>query len=249
MKDWWKDYFDEIYLRIYPHSSRKELTLQQVDLIERALNLEKGTRILDLACGFGRHSIELAKRGYNVTGLDYSSFLIELAREKVENEKVNVEFIQADMRTMDFHEEFDAVINMFTSWGYFSDEENFDILKRVCRALKRGGRFLLDFFNPLMLFKHMVEKSWYSTGDIYVLEDVSLDPIKMRITNKRIVIEKGGVIDRREHSVRIYTNQEITWLLKQAGLQYVTTYGDFDGNEYNEKSRRMIILAQKLKKK
>ena len=245
--NWWKDYFDEIYLKIYSFLDNLEAIKKQADFIEKVLELKKDMKILDLACGQGRHAIELVKRGYNVTGLDYSDYLLEVARERAEKENVKIEFIKGDMREIPFENEFDAVYNFFTSFGYFSDEDNLKVLKEISKSLKKGGKFLIDLSNPLRVIKELIRESWFKTEEgIYCLEKNELDPLKMVIKNERIILKDGKKIGEKTHYVRIYTPAELCFLMKISGLEPIKFYGDWrDFSEYNENSRRLIIVAEK----
>jgi ubiquinone/menaquinone biosynthesis C-methylase UbiE len=244
---WWENYFDEIYLKIYSFIDTPEANQKQVEFIEKALGLEKGHKILDLACGQGRHAILLAKRGYNITGLDYSEYLLSVARKRAENEKVKINFMKGDMRELPFENEFDAIYMFFTSFGYFSDKDNFKVLKEVSRSLKKGGKFLIDLSNPIMVVKNFQYESWILTKEgIICLEQNEFDPIKMRTRTLRIVFKGGKEIDRKEHIVRLYTPSELSFLMELVGLKAIKFYGDWrDFSEYNENSRRLIIIAEK----
>ena len=246
--EWWQNYFDEIYLKLYsPKVDNPKRIKREVDFIEKALNLKEDMKILDLACGQGRHAIELAKRGYNVVGLDYSDYLLNVAKERTREEKVKVKFVKGDMRNLPFENEFDAIYNMFTSFGYFSDEDNFKVLKSVHRALKPGGKFLLDIVNIFWLVKNFQHEMWLKTENLICLEQNEFNPVNMRCTNKRIVFEKGKEIDQKEHTVRCYTAGEISFLMKLAGLEVEKIYGDYDLNEYSLDKRRLIIIAKAIK--
>ena len=118
--EWWKEYFDEDYFKIY--GFREEQTQHEVRFIEDVLALAKGNEVLDLCCGHGWHAVELAERGYAVTGLDLSEYYLKIAEERAEQAGVRIRFIHSDMRETPFEEAFDAVINLFTSFGYFEKE-------------------------------------------------------------------------------------------------------------------------------
>jgi len=245
--EWWKNYFDEIYLEIYSFLDNPELNQKQADFIEKALELEKGMKILDLACGQGRHAIELAKKGYNITGLDYSDYLLKVARERAGKENVRINFVKGDMRNIPFENEFDAVYNFFTSFGYFSDEENFKVLKEINKCLKKGGKFLIDSSNPIRVIKELMPQTWFEVENrIYCLEKSEIDYINMRIKLERVILRNGKEIDRKVHYVRVYTPAELSYLMKLAGLKPIEFYGDWrDFSEYDENSRRLIIIAEK----
>jgi len=212
------------------------------------MELKKDMRILDLACGHGRHAIELAKRGYNITGLDYSDYLLSVARERAEKEKVKINFIKGDMRELPFEDEFDAIYMFYTSFGYFSDEDNFKVLKEVNKALKKGGKFLIDLSNPIKVIKNFQHESWILTKEgLISLEQNEFNPVTMRIKTTRLIFKEGKEIDRREHIVRLYMPAELSFLMELAGLKAIKFYGDWrDFSKYNENSRRLVIIAEKI---
>jgi ubiquinone/menaquinone biosynthesis C-methylase UbiE len=226
---WWENYFDETYLKIYSFIDTPEANRKQVEFIEKVLELNKEHKILDLACGQGRHAIELAKRGYNITGLDYSDYLLRVAKEKALKEKVNIKFIKGDMRNLPFANEFNAIYMFFSSFGYFSDEDNFKVLKEVSNALKNGGKFLIDLSNPIRVIKNFQYESWILTKEgIICLEQNEFDPIKMRTRTLRTVFSKGGKeIEKKEHIVRLYTPSELSFLMELAGLKVIKFYGNW----------------------
>lgn len=245
--EWWEDYFDEIYLRLYKFLDNPERVKREANFIEKALELKRDMKILDLACGQGRHVIELAKRGYKITGFDYSDYLLKVAKERAEKENVEVEFIKGDMRNLPFENEFDAIYNMFTSFGYFSDSDNFKVIEGVSNSLKPGGRFLLDVFNLFYLIKNFQQEFWMLTENFICLEQNEFDPVRMRSRNLRILFEKGKEIDRREHEVRMYTPAELSFLFELAEMKTEKFYGGYDLSEYSENSRRLIVVGRKAR--
>lgn len=245
--NWWENYFDEIYYKIYsPFDTKPERLKKEVLFIEKVLELKKDMKILDLACGYGRHAIELAKRGYNITGFDYSEYLLKIAREKAEKENLKINFLKGDMRELPFNEEFDAIYNFFTSFGYFSDEENFNVLKGVSKALKKGGKFLIDTMNIFWILNNFQYQMWDLIEDLLVLEENEFNLLTGQVKTKRIIFKKGKEIDRREHEVRLYTPSELSYLLSLNSLKVEKFYGDYDMNEYGVDKRRLIVVARKI---
>ena len=141
---WYKSFFGEDYLRIYDFLT-PERTQLEVDGIVKLLALPPGSAILDLCCGHGRHAVPLAKRGYRVKGQDLSAVFLQHAQAASEAQGTQLRLIQSDMRNIPFEKEFDAVINIFTAFGYLeSEEEDQKVLQQVHKALKPGGLFLLE---------------------------------------------------------------------------------------------------------
>ncbi|MFH1007883.1 MAG: class I SAM-dependent methyltransferase [Candidatus Latescibacterota bacterium] len=238
---WFQDFFGEDYLKF----DRHEDTAQEVDFVERELDLPHGSALLDLCCGYGRHAIELARRGVRVTGYDLSSVMLTRAQKNAKQAGVGVQWQAGDVRALDFEETFDGIISMFTSFGYFEDEdENFRVLGAVGRALKPGGRFLIETVNRDFIVRHFVPRVWFREGEMTVLEERAFDPISSRSRVDVTVIEAGKE-KRLEHSVRVYSYTEMEMLLAASGLRTLEVFGDFDGSAYTWDEPRMIVLAEK----
>lgn len=173
--EWWEEVFDESYGKHFlePFEEKAE---EEVGFIVKILALPKRARILDLCCGLGKHSLMLAERGYNITGVDFSKKYIDIARERARKKGVNADFIQGNMKTITFKEEFDAIINMFTSFGFFErDEDNLTVLKNVSNALKSGGKFLIDVINREWIIRHYHERDWREIKEGFLLENRRFD--------------------------------------------------------------------------
>lgn len=245
MKEWWKSTFDQLYIDTFSKED-KEAAATEVEQIIKILEIRKGSKILDLCCGYGRHAILLAKKGYKITGLDFSEPFLKKAQKDTEAAGVKVNWIRKDMRDIPLEDMFDAVINMFTSFGYFeSDADNLKVLKEVSKCLKLGGNFLIDTVNREYIIKNFQNKSWDKIDESkFVLDDRELNLFKSRISTKNIFIDKS----RREErylSLRLYTLTEMIKMLKQANLEVKSVFGDLTQSDYTIDSKRMIILAEK----
>ena len=242
---WWETVFDDRYLRLWGPLASPEATEQQVEGIIAYLGVEPGASILDLACGYGRIAIPLAQRGFRVTGLDLSETLLGQARANAARAGVEVDWHQGDMREIPWEGAFDAVINVFSSFGYFTDEEeNRRVLEGVTRALKPGGRFLIDVINRDWQVRQDLQRRWFEAGDLFVLADPWLDPVEGRAGEVWRWLE-GGQWQTLEFDVRIYTATELKALIEAAGLRWITVYGGWTGDEFGPQSRRIIALAEK----
>lgn len=239
--EWFRTFFGESYLRFDRHDDTEE----EVDFIERVLELEKGHRVLDLCCGYGRHAIRLARRGYEVVGYDLSPVMLAWAREESRRAGVEVEWIEGDVREFDAQEEFDAVINMFNSFGYFEEEDaQFDVLRRIHRALKTKGVFLIETVNRDFLVRHVVPRTWFRVEGMWVLEERHFDVVSNR-SRVDVTVVDGGREESFYHSVRVYSYTELEMLLAASGLITLAVYGDFEGSAYTWDAPRMIVVAQK----
>jgi SAM-dependent methyltransferase len=241
---WHESFFGEDWLRI-ALSIPDERADQQVEFIVDALGLEPDARVLDLACGHGRHTARLARRGFAVTGLDVSASSLELAREN----EPSATYVEADMREVPLEDgSFDAVINLFTAFGYFEDEaDDQRVLHEVARVLRPGGSFLIDTINPPGLFGRYRGRHWDRLEDgTLMLEDHEYDVASGRTKTDWTLIFADGERRDLRHSVRAYTAPELTRLLGNAGLEVVASWGDFDGGELERESRRLILRADKF---
>jgi ubiquinone/menaquinone biosynthesis C-methylase UbiE len=165
-KDWWKNFFVEGYLKLWEaRPLTRDRTRKEVKFLIDVLKLKKGTKVLDLCCGQGRHAILLAKEGLNVTGVDYSNYLLTVAKKRAQKERAKINFIRQDVRKLNLKDRFDVVLNLFTAFGYGSDEDNKKIIKNVAAVLKPDGYFLIDLPNIAYLLKNYKEDVWQPTEE------------------------------------------------------------------------------------
>ncbi|HVZ74854.1 MAG TPA: methyltransferase domain-containing protein [Polyangia bacterium] len=245
-KPWFEEVFDEDYLRTLPFMSGDQ-TLREVEFIEASLAARPGARILDVGCGYGRHAIELVQRGLDVTGLDLSLPLLIRAADEAQKRALSVNFVHADMREMAFKEEFDGVTCMLTSFGYFDEDANLRVAEGIARALKPGGRFLLDIVNRDYIVSDLPSRVWWEGNGCVVLEEVDFNFHTSRIlTHRSIVFEDGRQLEQ-ELSIRAYSLHEIGRLLRQAGFRVLDISGGLAtrGQFFGSTSRNLIILAEK----
>jgi SAM-dependent methyltransferase len=244
--DWYDGFFEGAWLEEIALHAPAERTEQQVGFVLERLQGAPGRRVLDLACGHGRITLPLARAGWHVTGLDLSSRSLELAREAAEREGLAVEWVQGDMREPP-PGPFDAVVNVFTSFGYFTDEaENQRVLDGAERALAPGGLFLIDTINLLNLAKRYRDRSWERTesGAIF-LQEHEFDVLAGRNRARWTFVRDDGSREEIVHSVRTYTPHELAVMLEQAGLEITGSWGDFEGGGLGFDAPRIILLARK----
>ncbi len=243
-KGWFEDqWFWEDYREVLFPRERLESTEHQVDRFVELLELESGDRILDLACGVGRHSLELARRGYRVTGLDLSVSYMDEASKRAEEEGLSAEFIQGDMREFVAEEEYDAVINFWSSHGYFEDEEdNYRVIENVYRSLKEDGIFLIDVMGKEILHRIYTERDWGRVDGGFFLEERTLGEDHLE---SNWILIKDGRVSEHKFFYRLYTPEEIEMSLKRAGFYSVEIYGDLYGSRYDGDAERLIAIARK----
>jgi cyclopropane fatty-acyl-phospholipid synthase-like methyltransferase len=242
--EWWRKYFSEDYLKLYKHDEHE--TSRETEAITRMLQLKKGEHVLDLACGFGRHSVVLAQKGLKVTGYDLSEGFLKKARELADTIEVKLDLKQGDMREIPFSGEFDAVINIFTAFGFFeSEKEDLKVLKGVHKALKPGGQFLMDVLNRENAQQISTPRAWTQENHHFLLEERFFDHFRSRLEITNRLILATGEVKEANYSIRLYTLTEMLGLFNSAGLVLTDVYGDFSGALYGSASPRMILVAQK----
>lgn len=242
-------FFGERYLLDYEEIFSKTNLDAQLDFIEKVLKLKKGQKILDLPCGQGRHLIRLARRGYTATGQDLNGYFLKKAKETAKQEGVKIVLIKGDMRSIQAKVEYDVVLNLFSSFGYFENEqEDQKVLEQVNRALKSGGKLFLDTINREAFFKNFKPKEWlqHKNGSLTLFER-TLDYLNGYSHETRTWVEANG--SKLSHTIvlRNYTLCELHKMLQKAGLRIIATYGSYAGDEYNIDSKRLIIVAEKNK--
>ncbi len=241
-REWFNAWFDSPYYPIlYQRRDEQEARLF-IDRLLQAVDLPAGARILDLACGRGRHARYLAEKGFEVTGVDIAESNIVYARQW-ENERLS--FYQHDMRQPFWVNYFDAVFNLFTSFGYFkTDQEHVRVLRNAHLSLKPGGLFLIDFLNAHWVRRHLVRA-----------EERKMDGITFRLKRfiragrvyKRIEFEADGRRHCFRERVRLFEREHFEHMLRQAGFQWLQAYGSYTLEPYDPvRSERLIAIARKV---
>jgi SAM-dependent methyltransferase len=220
MTEWYRSFFTGAYQDVQRESWPAATTEQQVAMVEQALALTPGSRILDAPCGTGRLTIPLARRGHLLTGIDFTSAYIEDARRAAAEGGVAVTFLERDMRELEDLSGFDAVINFWGSFGYFDDAGDAAFAAAACRALRVGGRFLVDGHVFETLLPRFQARGWSTHGEIFVLQDRRLDLETSRIESDWTLLA-GARIEHKHSSMRLYSARELSALLLGAGFSSV----------------------------
>jgi SAM-dependent methyltransferase len=243
--EWFRDWFGETYLSLYPHRDEAEAEAG-VRLFQREAAPEPGGRVLDLACGYGRHLEKLLAAGYRSVGLDLSARLL---RDAAKRPGVAGSLVRGDMRYLPFRDgTFDALVNFFTSFGYFaSEDEDRLVVREMRRVVRPGGMFLLDYMNAPWVMANLEAET-----------DVETDGRRVR---QRRWIETGHVIKRIEifprgrdgavedapqvfhERVRLYEPDELGALLERHGLEVSARFGDYGGAPFGSDSSRLLIAG------
>jgi SAM-dependent methyltransferase len=243
--DWYEEWFGEEYKLVYPHRNEAEAK-EQIEFLKRHIHLPEGAKVLDLCCGCGRHAVEIDGLGYTVVGLDLSEELLDLACTRASACNADINFIRCDMREIPYSNHFDLIVNFFTSFGYFDDDsDNVKVLTAIAKALKSGGKFLIDYMNPDSVAKSLVKRDEKDiAGGIHVIQERWIDESPRRI-NKKITLIRDGKESYYRESVRMYSYEEMMDMLSGAGLRLTETYGDFADSEYTKDSPRMVLMGEK----
>lgn len=244
--DWVADFFDTHYSDEYfAYATDQERTEREAEFIFNQLQLTQKSHVLDLACGNGRHCLALAPQVARVTGFDRTQAFIDAALEaRGHLGAENVELVVGDMRELEYESEFDAVVNYFTAWGYYSDEENFDVLKRVRKALKPGGRFLLETLNREAMLRNYRPQGYTKRDDgSYMLEQRRFDLQSGRNFNIRTTISAEGAIEEHHFDHYMPTPDGMIRHLKDAGFSEVYAVEAPTGDELKLDSWRMAVIG------
>jgi SAM-dependent methyltransferase len=238
-----EDAFDEDYLYFYEELLTPERTAAEVELVWKLLELEPRLALLDLACGHGRIANPLAERGVHVTGLDATPLFLDLARKDAAERGVDVEYVEGDMREVPWVERFDRVLCWFTSFGYFSDEENRGVLAGAYGALEPGGSFLVELNNRDNLLGRYAEETVSERGEDRMIDRHRFDAQTGRSFDQRTVV-RGGTSRTFEFSVRMFGAAELQDWLRAAGFRDTRAYGE-DGEPLTLEHRRMAVVGRK----
>jgi ubiquinone/menaquinone biosynthesis C-methylase UbiE len=239
----YEDVFDEDYLYFYETILSEERTARDVETISTLISLEPGMRVLDLACGHGRIANRLAERGASVVGLDATPLFLDRARKDAAERGVTVEYVSGDMRSLPYSGEFDAVVNWFTAFGYFPDDENRAVLREVCRSLKPGGRFVIDHLNRDRVLRNM-QPSVIHERDGNLLIDRHTYLVETGFMESERIVVKDGAQRRFRFSARTFTPPELRDWLLQAGFSSAEPF-DENAQPNTLDSMRLVMRATK----
>lgn len=246
--EWYTKVFNEDFFRTIPKNSRRQ-TIREAKFIRHHLGLEKKARVLDLCCGYGRHTIELSKAGFDMVGLDLSMTMLKRALKDAQNSGQAIKFVHGDMRKLAFKSVFDAIYNVDTSFGYFDDLSNFKVLQGIFRALKPGGVFLIETMNRDFAIDEFPLRLWWKGIDCTLLEEIDMDCLSGVLQVQRSFVFDGNTRPPWEQKIqiRLYSVTEMRALLKRAGFNVVELSGDYSlpGAHFGAASPKNIFVAEK----
>ncbi|MDX2177928.1 MAG: class I SAM-dependent methyltransferase [Candidatus Sumerlaeia bacterium] len=243
-KPWHAD--DSFWLAVYPITFGPRAFARaegEVDAALRLLDLPPGASILDIPCGPGRHSVPLARRGFRVTGVDRTRPLLDKARQHAAEAGVEVELLEGDLRTFRRPGAFDAVLNMFTSFGYFEDPaEDLEAARGFHRSLRPGGRLLMELVGKEVLARTFRARDWVREGGAVLIEERVVRDGWDWMTARWTVLNGS---ERHELTLehRIYSATELLALLRAAGFGEVRAFGSLEGAPYDHDAKRLVVLA------
>lgn len=243
-KAWYETIFDDRYPELFgPLEGNPE---REVEEILGMLAPPPGSSVVDLACGRGRHAIPLARRGFRVTAVDLSETMLALARERARREGVEVEWVREDMRLFRRPGAFRVCLSLFTSFGFFGDEENQRVLDNVGESLREGGTLLLDLRNAgkgLSRLEDWDQEIEVPAGRLRM--SVRFDRGTMRARAEHVLSRADGIRISSAFDVRIYSMEELAAMIRRAGLVLRDFFGSLSGDPYDDRSTRLVAVAEK----
>jgi SAM-dependent methyltransferase len=225
----------------------RQQVARQVDFLEASLGIERGATVLDVGCGLGTQALELSRRGMLVVGLDLSLPMITRAAEEAQQNGLKINFLHTDIREIEFEGTFDAVICLGTTFGFFDDDSNRDVLARLHNALRPGGRLLLDVVNRDYVLASQPNLVWFQGDECVCMEESDFNYFSSRLIVKRTMMQENGAQSEAEYSIRLYALHEIGKMMGQVGFRVLEVSGHeaTRGVFFGVHSQRQIILAER----
>jgi SAM-dependent methyltransferase len=241
----WDAFFSDFYLRAYADESRQDEAEAQALAAARLARCPAGGELLDVPCGFGRHSVPLARASYRVVGVDRSETLLAEAERRAAGGRWP-KLMRADYRELPFAEEsFDAALNLFTSLGYLGDEQDTRVLGEIRRVLRPGARLVIETMHRDLLVRQFREQDWRLLGGgRLLLEQRTFDAGSGMAQMTETLIDKTGERDSRSFSFRVYTATELVAMLMRAGFDDAKCHGDLEGAPFSTDTR-LVIAARR----
>lgn len=244
------NWFHEIFDKDYPRTRGagwERAVQREADFIVASMGLKAGARILDLGCGDGIHAVALAERGFEVLGVDSSEPLLEQAQKRAAAAGAKAAFALGDMRELALDAQFDAVICMNTTLGYFNDRQNYQVVERCFKALTPGGQIIIDVVNRDWVINEVPLRVWWEDGGVLLMEEVGFDSKLSRLQVQRSLVIDESIPFEQSISIRMYSSHELVTMLRLAGFQVSDVTGDLahPGVYLGPGNRRLLVRASR----
>ena len=241
----WDEFFSEFYLRAFREAERDARAEEEALAAARLSGCPPGGDLLDVPCGFGRHSVPLAASGLKVTGVDRAQVLLDEAKRRAGPGRWP-KFVRADYRELPMPDaSFDAALNLFSSLGYLGDEEDTRALAEIGRVLRPGGRLVIEIMHRDLLVRRFTEHDWHLLGEgRLMLEQRTFDPVSGLAQTTQTLIESSGERESRTFSIRVYTATELLGMLDRAGFAESRCHGDLEGGPFATDTRLVVVATR-----
>ena len=241
----WDEFFSEFYLRAYREAERNARAEEEALAAARLSGCPPAGDLLDVPCGFGRHSVPLAASGLKVTGVDRAQVLLDEAKRRAGSGRWP-KFVRADYRDLPMPDEsFDAALTLFSSLGYLGDEEDTRALAEIGRVLRPGGRLVIEIMHRDLLVRRFTEHDWHLLGEgRLMLEGRTFDPVSGVAQTTQTLIESSGARESRTFSIRVYTATELLRMLDRAGFAEARCHGDLEGGPFATDTRLVVVARR-----
>jgi len=245
-----KEWFDneEFWNETMPvlfHGSRLEKTPDEVSSIIALAGTKSGSVVLDMCCGIGRHSLEFARRGFCVTGVDRTEKYLSRAMKNAARERLKIETVRCDMREFVRKNTYSLAVNLFTSFGYFEEAgDDLRVARNICASLKKGGRFVVEMMGKEILARIFRERDWSEVDSMRVMESRKIVGDWEAVESEWTII-RGGEILKHKFRTRLYSAAELKRLTLDAGFSSASAYGALDGSPYDHNAKRLVVVAVK----
>lgn len=241
------DFWSGLHDFLFSHVLTPEAAVSEIEQIIVRLGLEEHASVLDLCCGPGRHSLELARRGYAVTGVDLTQIYLDKLQAQAAEQNLAIEVVQADMRQFRRPGAFDGAVNLYSSFGYFEHpDDDLRVLRNLHSSLKPGGKLIMDMHGKEPLARKFQKRDWHTLPDesAYVLEERKLRD-GWDWLDVRWVVIRDAAVQTFNFGLRLYSGAELRASLLSAGFSDVALYGGLDATPYDLDAKRLVAVATK----
>jgi SAM-dependent methyltransferase len=247
MKAWHED--DAFWQTLAPYLfSEDRLTdaAGEIDGVLRLVDIAPRSAVLDLCCGIGRHSLELARRGFRVTAVDRYGPYLDRARARTEKDGLKIEFVQKDMRRFQRAAHFHLAVNLYTSFGYFEDpQDDVKVAQNLFASLIPGGKLVMELMGREVLARIFRERDWQPTEDGGFFLEERRPSADWTWLNSRWILIKNGKLKEFNITHRIYGGADLSRVLLESGFRKVELFGDLQGSPYDHAAKRLVVVATK----